>query len=166
MQDEIVKKTILFAFCVALVIPAAGYATESEFNKKMIHQTYIQKNASGVLQEVPWQLEAYKDQAAWVSNFETERINIIFKQDARLNGFAGCNVVSAKYKITDDKLLSISSIRTTRKYCHSQNNIVMRMESSFLANMKKVATYALDYDALILFDQQEKQILVFKRKEQ
>jgi len=160
------KKATLFIFSFALVIPATGCTIESELNKKMIPQTNIQKNASDALQEVPWQLEAYKDQDDWISNFETERVNIIFKHSARLNGFAGCNVVTAKYKITGDNMLNISPIGTTRKNCPSQNNIIMRMELSFLANMKKVATYAVDHEAFTLFNEQGKPILVFKKKEE
>ena len=157
------KKILLFVFSFVLIMFVAGCVKKSEFNKKMIPQTNIQQNASAVLQEVSWQLDAYKDQADWVSNVETERINIIFKHGARLNGFAGCNVLSAEYKITDD-LLSVSSIRTTRKYCQSQDNIVMKTESSFLAHMKKVASYTVDHKTLILFNEQGKRILVFKRK--
>lgn len=158
------KKILPFVVSFILIMFVAGCIEKSEFDRKIINITNIQQNASDFLREVQWQLEAYKYQTDWVSNFETERISIIFKRSARLNGFAGCNVVSAKYIITDN-LLSVSSIRTTRKYCQSPGNIIMHTESNFLANMEKVATYAVDHETLILFNERGKRILVFKRKE-
>ena len=122
-----------------------------------------QTNIKQALQEVQWQLEAYKHQDDWVSNVGTQRIYIIFKKETQLNGFAGCNRLFSKYKITDD-LLSISRIGTTRKFCHSPDNTIMQTELNFLALMGKVTTYAVDSEALTLFNEQGKRMLTFKRK--
>jgi len=158
------KKSPSIVISFALFVFIAGCTTKSEFDRKTISQVNIQQNASGLLREIQWQLEAYKYQADWVSNFETERISVIFKRGTHLNGFAGCNALSAKYKATNN-LLSVSSINTTRKLCQSRGDIIMQTEANFLANLVNVATYAVDHDTLILFNINGKRILVFKRKE-
>ncbi len=141
-----------------------GCAIESEFDRKIIPPANAKQDTSGVLREVQWQLEAFKYQGDWVSNFETERISIIFKRGIQVNGFSGCNIFSAEYKKTDN-LLSVSSVLTTRKMCQSRSDIVMQTEANFLANIKKVATYTVSHETLILFNELGKRILVFKRKE-
>lgn len=157
------KKTIPLIFSFVLIISVAGCAVESRFDRKIIPQTTIQKNASDALREVQWQLEAYKYQSNWISNFETERIRVFFKHGTHLHGFSGCNVFSAEYRLTN-KLLSVSSIITTRKHCQSRGDIIMHTEANFLANIKEASTYAIDDELLILFDELGKRILVFKKE--
>jgi heat shock protein HslJ len=142
-----------------LFIFVTGCATKSESDPKIMAQTNIKQ----ALQEVQWQLEAYKHQDNWVNNVGTKRIYIIFKNDTQLNGFAGCNRLFTKYTTTDN-LLSISPIRTTRKFCHSPDNTIMQAELNFLALMGKVATYTVDSETLTLFNEQGERMLIFKRK--
>lgn len=110
-----------------------------------------------------WQLEKYRFEGNWLSNFETERIAIVFIDNHHLNGFSGCNAFSGGYKLKNKTLL-ISSILTTKKNCRSRGNIVMHTEGVFLGLLKRVASYNIKGNTLVLFDNSGKQVLLFKPK--
>ncbi len=110
-----------------------------------------------------WQLDRYRFEDGWISNFETERIGIVFLENHHLNGFAGCNAFSADYKHKDQKLL-VQSILSTRRYCQSPGNIVMHTEGIFLSLLESVDFYSINQKTLVLGNNRGRPILFFNRK--
>jgi heat shock protein HslJ len=101
------------------------------------------------LSDGAWQLNAFNTGNALMSNLVTERINITFTE-GKLNGFAGCNLYSAQYSISEDKI-GLSPMQTTRKYCDSPNS-VMETEQGYFAALKRTASYRIKGNQLTFFD--------------
>ena len=156
-------KLFLSGVMVLFLIQISGCVSKKEFDQKILAEVDSQEDKVAALRGVQWQLEAYNYRGDWVSNFETERIKIIFNHGTHLNGFSGCNVFSAEYKLRDTQI-NVSSILSTKKICQSRGDILMQTESHFLGLIEKIATYAVDYQTLILFNEHGKRVLVFMRQ--
>ena len=75
----------------------------------------------------------------------------------KVSGFAGCNLYTASAAISGAKL-TIGTAAVTMKACDAA---VSAVETAYLANLAKAATFTATADALTIFDNSGKQVLVY-----
>ena len=107
-----------------------------------------------------WQLNAFNTGNALMSNLVTDRINITFAE-GKLKGFAGCNLYSAKYNISEDKI-SLSPMQTTHNNCDFPNS-VMETEQGYFAALERTASYKIKGNQLTFFDQKGTRVVVYNK---
>jgi heat shock protein HslJ len=108
-----------------------------------------------------WQLNVFNTGNALMSNLVTDRINITLAE-GKLNGFAGCNVYSAKYNISEDKI-SFSPMKTTRKNCNYPES-VMATEQGYFAALERTASYKIKGNQLTFFDEKGTRVVVYNKQ--
>ena len=108
-----------------------------------------------------WQLMSYNTGSALLSNMVTEKISLMFTEDGKLNGSAGCNSYSSSYKKDEDKL-EIGAIRTTRKFCNTPHE-VMKTEAGYLAALETVVRFTIREGTLTLYNARETRAAVFRK---
>lgn len=108
-----------------------------------------------------WQLSAFNTGNALMSNLDTDQINITFKED-QVNGYSGCNLYSASYKINADKI-SFRSIKTTREFCNFPQSI-MQSEQDYFAALKRAMSYKIKANQLTLFDQFGTRVVIYNKQ--
>jgi heat shock protein HslJ len=87
----------------------------------------------------------------------TQSIWLTFDKETLL-GFTSCNNLRGHIQHEpDQKLLTISSIATSKKFCHDN-----KIESTLLSTLQDIAKYTLNEDSLILMNLHDKPLLVFK----
>jgi heat shock protein HslJ len=77
--------------------------------------------------------------------------------DGKVSGFAGCNLYSASATISGSTL-KIGTAATTMKAC---DPAITGVESAYLANLAKAATFTATADALTIFDSAGKELLAY-----
>jgi len=88
-----------------------------------------------------------------------KRPTIEFK-DGNVSGFAGCNTYNGTVTIDGNKL-TFGPLASTKKAC---GPVETKIESTFLAQLEKVASYSFAAGRLLLQDKDGKQILIFDTK--
>ena len=112
------------------------------------------------LTSTPWRLQSFNNgKGGMESNLATEKITAIFTEDGRVSGNAGCNNYSGGYQVDGDSI-SIGPLAATEMYCNDPAD-VMETENAFLKNMSNAARFAIENDALTLYDKEGKKLLVF-----
>lgn len=119
--------------------------------------------AAPSLTDSTWKLSSLNIGNALLSNRVTEHITAVFDNEGRLSGFAGCNQYSCSYKVDGDKL-ELSSIITTRKYCHDPDN-VMKTEAGFISALGDAVRYNIKNDELNLFNADDERVVIFNKSE-
>lgn len=76
----------------------------------------------------------------------------------QVTGRGGCNSLNGTYE-ADAKALKFGGLATTRMYCEDQ-----RFEDKFLENLRNVRKYGFAGENLVLKDQKDKALLVFKSR--
>ncbi|MCB9203291.1 MAG: META domain-containing protein [Flavobacteriales bacterium] len=87
-----------------------------------------------------------------------EDLSIEFKNSNEIGGFAGCNLYSAIYTISEGKHILFDKILSTKKYCPD-----IKKEKSFISLLSSVNSYKVENDKLIL-KKGNLELLTFKRK--
>ena len=108
-----------------------------------------------------WQLLRFNNgKNGMESNLTTEKITLVFGEDGKVSGNAGCNNFNGGYEVDGDKL-TVGPLATTRKMCAEPEG-VMETESIFLENLSAAASYAIqDDETLVIFDSEGTKLLVF-----
>ena len=88
---------------------------------------------------------------------DTLSLTISFAKNSAANGFAGCNLWSAKYKVHHSKL-SFLNISTTRRFCTA----TMPLENAFLDILRSCETFKIHKESLTFY-QKEKSIATFTK---
>jgi len=96
-----------------------------------------------------WTVTGYNDgKQAVVSALAGSTLTLIFGEDGRLSGSAGCNTYTTSYEVSDQSL-RIGLIASTRMLCNEPAG-VMEQETRFLQALGTVATYRSDGERLEL----------------
>jgi len=96
-----------------------------------------------------WTVTGYNNgKQAVVSALAGSTLTLIFGEDGRLSGSAGCNTYTTSYEVSDQSL-RIGQIASTRMLCNEPAG-VMEQETRFLQALGTVATYRSDGERLEL----------------
>jgi len=108
-----------------------------------------------------WHLEYYTTEAGDSKPLLPEsEVSLIFNEDGRLSGSAGCNNYQSAYE-TEGSAIAIEQIVATRAYCDLPQGI-MEQESAYLASLQSVAAYHIQGDKLTMEDADGQVLLAFK----
>ncbi len=111
--------------------------------------------------EGEWKLVEAKENGRKVSLGREIRTNLIFSDENRLSGNAGCNRYSTAYMRESKKRIKFEPIISTRMACLDNN--FMKQESTFLGVMENVVKYKIKGNYLIFSDAAERNELRFAR---
>jgi heat shock protein HslJ len=107
-----------------------------------------------------WKLHYYNNGSALESNRTTTLITAQFDGNGKLSGFSGCNGYFAGYQAKSNGL-KIESAATTRRFCSSPGNDVMRVEQRYLHIFTRVAAYSVQGNRLTLYGNQGSRLAAF-----
>ncbi|MFW5772371.1 MAG: META domain-containing protein, partial [Phototrophicaceae bacterium] len=88
-------------------------------------------------------------------------ITLVFGDDARVSGSAGCNQYGGPYTSNDGNI-AFGMLVSTRMACPGEG--IMEQEAAYLAALESATTYAIDGDTLTI--ETEDGVLVFEREAQ
>ncbi len=90
-----------------------------------------------------WRVTGYNDgRQAVVSVLSGTQLTVVFGDDGRVSGSAGCNNFTGGYTV-EGNAIKIGPLAATRKLCPSPEG-VMEQEVQFLAALESAATYRID----------------------
>lgn len=110
----------------------------------------------GTLDGTRWTLKAY-DVAGTASPVPAGMVIDAAFADGKVSGFAGCNLYTASAAISG-ATLKIGQAASTMKACEPA---VSAVETAYLANLAKAATFTATADSLTIFDGGGKQVLTY-----
>lgn len=113
--------------------------------------------------DLDWQLIALNGEEVRMDGDEAPRQALTLRlngEERSVQGFAGCNMISASYDATD-KAVTFSPFVATRMTCPAQ-----QMETAYLAMLSDVAGWSVDAGILSLKDAQGAVVAVFQQKVQ
>ncbi len=162
MFDKQLKWLILAIAFTALEVSSLGTATAQSINTTNsqvtpLTQRLIIGNAASQtanLEGQLWVLSSYQGRDVLPST----EITATFA-DGRVSGSAGCNRYSASYTISGSQLL-ISSAGSTRKLCQIPEGR-MAQERDYLEALRSTATYQIQGEQLLVFNEAGDRILTF-----
>ena len=105
-----------------------------------------------------WTLDSFYSADAVSSVISGTAITAVFDKDGRVSGSAGCNNYFASYSVIGSSL-SISSTGSTKMYCTGPG--VMMQEDTYLASLKRAATFTINGARLTLADEKGASLLSF-----
>ncbi len=109
--------------------------------------TFVAQNRA--LSGTTWTVTGYNNgKQAVVSVLSGSTLTIIFGEDGRLSGSAGCNTYMTSYEVSDQSL-RIGQIASTRMLCNEPDG-VMEQETQFLQALGTAVTYRIDGERLEL----------------
>lgn len=116
-------------------------------SKGEVVATFAAQNRA--LSGTTWTVTGYNNgKQAVVSVLSGSTLTIIFGEDGRLSGSAGCNTYMTSYEVSDQSL-RIGQIASTRMLCNEPEG-VMEQETQFLEALGTAATYRIDGERLEL----------------
>ncbi len=110
----------------------------------------------GTLDGTSWQLKTY-DVSGTATPVPSGTVVDAKFADGKVSGFAGCNMYNAPATISG-ATLKIGTAATTMRACEPA---VTAVETAYLADLAKAATFTATADTLTIFDSSGKQLLVF-----
>lgn len=111
--------------------------------------------------EGEWKLvKATQDGEKSVFNSEI-KTNLVFGEENRMSGNAGCNRYSTTYKIEGKGSISFQPTISTKMACSDEN--LMKQENAFFSLIDKVTKHKVRGNYLIFFDESNQNILKFAR---
>ena len=87
--------------------------------------------------------------------------NLTFSEDDRLGAKAGCNMVMASFRISQNKI-DIGQAAATRKMCSED---IMEYESMLFVALDSIVTFSLEKDLLIFTNEKGNKVLQASRKQ-
>lgn len=91
----------------------------------------------------------------WVDSVTATTAYVIFNNDGTMGGNTSCNTFGGNYLISQDSIITFSSIHVTEMAC--ANNV---FEKPFLAAINKVNKFTVENNQLMLWNNDQK-IMVF-----
>jgi heat shock protein HslJ len=86
-----------------------------------------------------WRLESLGATGAPRPALSTVEVTLLFSDDGRVSGKAGCNSYFGQYASTTDGDLSVSALGSTKMFCNEPG--VMQQEQDFLAALAHAQRY-------------------------
>lgn len=81
--------------------------------------------------------------------------------NSRIFGSGGCNTYSGPIQQLTQEAIQLGNIASTRKACINRN-----IEDTYLKVLNQVASYKVDQSELVLFDENEEEVLAFIRQKE
>jgi heat shock protein HslJ len=121
-------------------------------------------NAAGgapdALMSKTWQLESMLSDGIEQNVLAQTDVTVLFTDDGKVSGSAGCNRYFAAYLI-DGLDLKIEQVATTRMHCAEPVG-VMTQEYRLVETLALIAAYRIDKNQLLLIDDRGRSLLVFR----
>ena len=117
---------------------------------------YLGRGAGGTLEATAWTLKTYDVDGTATAVPSGMVVDARFAA-GKVSGFAGCNVYTASAVISG-ATLKIGPAATTSMAC---NPAVSKVETAYLDNLARAATFTATADALTIFDNSGKQLLAY-----
>ncbi len=108
-----------------------------------------------------WILTGYARDGTMVPALPGPPVTLRFAAGGTLSGSAGCNLYSAPYRLSGERI-SAGPVTATEMYCGGPG--VMDQESAFLSLLQKADTFSMSGDQLTLSDSNRTAILRFSRE--
>ena len=89
-------------------------------------------------------------------------ITLEFTENDRLQGSAGCNRYFGGYELGAGNSLSIGNTGSTMMMCPDE---IMNWEVRYLQALENISSYRIENNRLLLFTEEEREVLVFTHKE-
>jgi heat shock protein HslJ len=96
----------------------------------------------------------------WGTGVAVDRRSVLFGEDGRVSGHAGCNTFTGSYAHTGVDL-KIGPLATTRKMCGEMR---MKQEKAWLDMLVRTDSYRLSQDRLRLMDAKNQEIISLTRR--
>lgn len=129
--------TLSLLICITLF----GCKTK-DINNKSSDQTSI------ALVGTKWVLIKLNGDVVQLNNPQLTQPFIKLSEDKNIGGNGGCNSFGGSYTLTDKNAISFSKMISTLRYCEDQG-----IESAFIGNLQKTASYGITKNELILKDE-------------
>ncbi len=101
------------------------------------------------------------DGAVTSSSIQAAQQTMLFSNDSKISGNAGCNNYFANYEVEGNKL-SLSAIGSTKMFCGEG---LMAEETAFLTALEKASSYRISGDSLQIFAADDTTLISFSRTE-
>jgi heat shock protein HslJ len=106
-----------------------------------------------------WILESLGPVGSEESIGAAAKITIVFGEDGRFHGSAGCNRYFGTYEVGTDHSLSTGKTGSTMMMCPDE---IMDWESRYLQTLKHISSYRTENMLLMLFHDGEEKALTFQ----
>lgn len=90
------------------------------------------------------------------------KTTLLFGEENRMSGNAGCNRFSTVYSLIEDKKIDFEPIISTKMACLDEE--LMKQERCFFDIIGKTEIYEIKEDCLIFSDESKKNVLIFAKK--
>ena len=140
-----IKRSLVFSiiFIIFTFFIQLGCKEHSEF-------LIIPSPALKMLMDNKWNLESYGEIGNELLVLEGTEIHIQFNNEEGCRGSAGCNDYLGHFVAQTQRLISISTLISTEKFCSAPDGI-MEQEEYYLDTLLKVTEYEVSSSHLRLF---------------
>lgn len=108
-----------------------------------------------------WVLDSYSTGGDAISSvIAGTKVTVMFADDGKIGGNAGCNLYGGGYTLNGTNL-SVSSLFSTLMYCGEPEG-TMEQEARYLGLLESVTGYRIDADQLDLFDEEGRTLLTYR----
>ncbi|CAN5403083.1 hypothetical protein BH20ACI1_BH20ACI1_18420 [soil metagenome] len=111
--------------------------------------------------EGEWKLVKAEQNGEKVTFNQEIKTNLVFGEENRMFGNAGCNRYSTTYKIEEKGSIGFQPTISTKMACSDED--LMKQESTFFSVIDKITKYKIKGNYLILYDESKQNILKFAR---
>ena len=110
------------------------------------------------LENTYWKLVRLRGEAVQTQGKQREPHLVLHAEQSRVAGATGCNLLTGEYS-ADDTALDLTRLGSTRMACPGP---AMQTEQAFSAALAEVRSYRVLADHLLLFDDQQARVAVFR----
>ena len=108
-----------------------------------------------------WVLDGYRTDGDAISSvIAGTKVTVMFADDGKIGGNAGCNLYGGGYTLNGTNL-SVSSVFSTLMYCGEPEG-TMEQEARYLGLLESVTGYRIDADQLDLFNEEGRTLLTYR----
>jgi len=150
------------AFAIVIILAGCTHARKtneiSETTGKLADTSEQEaRNVSSLLGR-EWILESLGPSGSGESIGDVARITIVFIEDGRFHGSAGCNQYFGSFEVGADGSLSTGKVGSTMMMCPDE---IMGWESRYLQALEDISSYRINNRYLMLFSEGEEKVLTF-----
>lgn len=122
-------------------------------------QAQAESTSTATLLNTYWKLMKLGDEAVTVSNDQREPYMVLYSEERRVAGYAGCNRMTGSYVLSEDTL-TFSQMAGTMMACEEG----MDIERGFFDMLGKAARWRIKGETLELFDNAGQSIALFESR--